>query len=142
MFFNQIFAATVIFVVLLFSSPLVVGQVVYETNEIIITAKTEQCFSVKNGIDHNYKLLSIENKTGSELSVTFEKELWYNNNCVTCEGNPDEHKVSLTIPAENLIQGNCQKDHRELMIFHSSNQEFITDRLTKFQLNNVKYASN
>lgn len=142
MLIKQFFAASVVFVVLFFSSHLGVAQVIYATNELTITAKTERCISVKNGIDHNYNLLSIENKTDHEISVQFEKELWYDDHCVTCGKNNIEHTVFITIPAGSRVQGNCQKDHRELMIFHSSNQEFIKDRLTKFELNNLNSTSN
>lgn len=102
---------------------------------IQIYYKQVDCDDVKNGLFQKYVIFKLINTTDFDIKIEWENQLWYNDKCVTCEGNYDNNNISIIIKAHNKVEGDCTNS--KLSIFSEFKNHADVDKLTKFELNNL-----
>lgn len=108
---------------------------VIANQQVRINAKKISCDDVQNGIFKEMLVLQVVNLTAKKIQVNFEKELWYNNQCTTCNSQYTEHHVELTLNAGEEISGTCATQSR-LRIF-SKMTNLNSSELTLYQINHL-----
>jgi len=98
------------------------------------------------GYDQQWVLLKITNTSGDLLMVEWKNNLWYNNECRTCEVNGQEYQRTVSLDPGKALEGACSVySNGDLTIFvkfidkqyQSSNREV----LTRFELGNLSITS-
>ena len=82
-------------------------------------------------VNHRYLVLRVTNNTNQEITVTFTKKMWYNGNEVI----PDDHEITLTIPANGYIEGDVNDTDRSLLIFSENLGSTVMGKLTNYEIN-------
>ena len=116
---------------------LINGQEKIEKNGVTINSSQIRCTSLQNGTDNMYISLKVHNSNNYPVSIQFDKKMWYDGACVNCESNSDEYKVTLTLAANQTIEGFCDKKDYQLLIFHSMPSGLTTTKLTDFKIENL-----
>jgi uncharacterized protein YcfL len=106
-----------------------------EQENVLIKAKTVSCNDVANGTHKEVVLIQIENKAATPIEVSFKKETWYNNICTTCNKNSAEHKVTVQLGANEIMESSCNSN-KQLNIF-SKMLDMKKSELTKFELKDI-----
>jgi hypothetical protein len=113
-----------------------------ESQDVKVEIKRTDC-RVNSGLDKQYFLVKITNKTQSSVSVNWEMELFYNGSCKTC--GIDEYLWQIDLGPNGIAEGDCQVGSlNKLRLFskfidanYSSN-----DELTGFQFKNLTIETN
>jgi len=110
-----------------------------EKNGVKIYFKYENCSDEVNDIHQENVVLKVVNTTIQNIIVEWDSELWYNDNCRTCNMKNGENHNKIQLNASETKIGSCEKRHqlRELVIFSKFTKYENKVKLTKFQLNNV-----
>lgn len=110
-----------------------------EVESVEIQTLTTLCDRPDQGTSNEYKYIKLINKSDRHVSVSFEKEIWYNGDCFTCERKSDEYTVSFVLNPGQEIAGNCRPEGQEsaLRIFSRMPSGFTKSVLTGFKLNNI-----
>jgi hypothetical protein len=84
-------------------------------------------------------MLKIENNTNYKKRVSWNNELWYNDECVNCNENSNEEYRDIIIEANNIIEGSCDiNTNSTLKIFSKFlNYSFEDWILSDFHLKNL-----
>ncbi len=114
------------------------SQEVINQSGVQITSSQIRCTSTKNGTDNSYISLSLENTTDKQVTVSFYKQLWYNNNCINCNETSEEYLVQQTLSPYEKMEGNCTKENMQLLIFHSMPKHLSKNTLTKHKLIDIQ----
>lgn len=114
-------------------------QTYFDNPNFSIEYKRTDC-DVNSGLDKQYFILKITNKTQNEISLNWEMELFYNDDCKTC--GIDEYKWDYTLGPLASVEGDCAVGaENKLRLF----SKFIDanyssdDELTGFQFRNLHY---
>ncbi len=113
-------------------------EVYFKNSELLITKQTESCNNSANGTYREYIFLKLENLTDKKMEVSFKKELWYNEQCTTCEKNNDEYLMKIVLNPKESISGNCDLRQRALSVFSKMLDKSSNSSLTKFELKNIQ----
>jgi len=96
------------------------------------------CQNTAAGVDMQYTLLKIVNKTAQPITVSYLLACYYDNQCRTCSNS--EYNYSITIPAGQTIEANCnfqRPDDGKLSVF----QKYLTQPnysdFTRYELQNL-----
>jgi hypothetical protein len=108
-----------------------------ENDQVKVEVKRSDCY-VNSGLDKQYFLIRVTNKTPNTVNVNWEMELFYNGDCKTC--GIGEYVWDVDLSPNATATGDCQVgSDNELRMFskfidanYSSN-----DELTGFQLKNL-----
>lgn len=104
------------------------------TQEVDVFVRTEQCHDEVNGMHREYLLLKFVNKTDRDVQVSWQQENYYGNACSTC--GKDEYKYSIKLTGQQIMEGTCADNSRELKVF-VKHLDLKNDRtLSKFELGN------
>lgn len=104
-----------------------------------IEYKRTDC-AVNSGLDKQYFLIKITNKTQSDISLNWEMELFYNGDCKTC--GIDEYKWDYTVGPLTSVEGECAVGaENKLRLFSKFiDANYSSDaELTGFQFSNLEY---
>lgn len=85
-------------------------SLIYEGEGIKITTQAKDCHDDKNGTHRQYLIISIENSTAAAKTISFEKELWYYGECLTCGNSSGEYAVKLDVAANSVLEGSCEEN--------------------------------
>lgn len=108
----------------------------FENESVVITSRIEQCILPKNGTENVNVLLSIRNKTNQKISVGFQQERYYNEQCTTC--GKDEYYFRIALDANAVKEATCeQSGEYGVTVFHHMPNGKAKSRLTDLQLKNV-----
>ena len=113
-----------------------------ENSEVKVEVKRTDCY-VNSGLDKQYFLIRFTNKTHNDVSISWNMELFYNNDCKTC--GIGEYLWQIDIAPNGTAVGDCQVGSlNKLRMFskfidanYSSN-----DELTGFQFKNLTVQTN
>lgn len=110
-----------------------------EKNGVQIYFKYENCNDEVNDIHQENVVLKVVNTTNQNITIEWDTELWYNDNCRTCNMKNGENHNKIQLNAGETKIGSCEKRHqlRELVIFSKFTKYENKVNLTKFQLNNI-----
>lgn len=110
-------------------------KIYFENDEIKIESKLLSCDKPAIDIHNSYVVLKITNKTAQAITVSFQKELWYNEICKSCNDLKEFQSVVTLNPTE-IQEGSCDSKTKELKFFHSSTDS--KTKLTKFELKKIE----
>lgn len=94
---------------------------------------------VNSGLDKQYFLIKITNKTQSEISLSWDMELFYNGDCKTC--GIDEYDWGYTIAPLASVEGECAvgADNKLRLFSKFIDANYSSDaELTGFQFSNLQ----
>lgn len=97
--------------------------------------KVTDCDDEKNGLYQNFVILKVVNTTNFDVKVSFKKEVWYNNECRTCDDYGNEFTTNLSLLSNSEKVGNCKG---ELSIFSEFKDKPDVSKLSKFELVDIK----
>jgi hypothetical protein len=104
-----------------------------------IEYKRTDC-AVNSGLDKQYFLIKITNKTQSEISLNWEMELFYNGACKTC--GIDEYKWGYSVGPLASVEGDCAVGaENKLRLFSKFiDANYSSDaELTGFKFSNLQH---
>ncbi len=107
----------------------------FSNSDVEINYKVSQC-DPSIGYDSEMILLKVENKTSSDILMDWHMILYYSQTCKTCDYF-DEYHYSISLPANNEIQGNCDiNSNYQLKIFSKfiDPNYTLNEQLTSFEL--------
>lgn len=113
-----------------------------ENQEVKLELKRTDC-QLNSGLDKQYFLVRITNKTQNDVSVNWEMDLFYNGDCKTC--GIGEYQWQIDLAPQGVAEGDCANgSENKLRMFskfidanYSSN-----DELTGFQFKNLTVETN
>ena len=114
------------------------GFVYFENNQIRITQQPEDCHDEANGTHRQYIFLQFENLTDKPIIVSFKKELWYNEQCTTCEKTSAEHLMNISLAPKETKAGSCEKREPAFSVFSKMLDKTTNSALTTFELKNIQ----
>lgn len=113
----------------------------FSENGISIYFISTDCIKPEKGTAIQYLFIEVENTTSSAINISFNKEMWYDNVCQTCNANSNEYKIDIQVPANSKIEGNCDAQNKSLRIFSKMLNLDGVRQLTKYELKNIKIES-
>lgn len=110
------------------------------TPELEINFRYAECHDVVNGTHKSIVLLQFVNLTGKQLSVSYNKQAWYNDVCKGCENTP-ESRMGIRLAPNETKTGSCNdKQARQLTIFNKMLNVKAAE-LQKFELGNLQITT-
>ncbi|MBI2271819.1 MAG: hypothetical protein HYU69_15870 [Bacteroidetes bacterium] len=110
---------------------------IYFSEGIEINLKKVDCIDKAKGIEKQILVIELINTNSYPVNISFNKELWYDNNCQTCNSNSDEYTVSLPILENSTVVGDCIAGDKSLSIFVKMLNLENVRQLTKYELKNI-----
>ena len=108
-----------------------------ENNGVFIYIKKVNCDNTMNGVYEEIILLKFVNTTTIDMKINWELELWYDNECYTCN-QYDEYKYSTILIGDELVEGKCKvKENDNMKIFSKFLKYDDVPQLTKIKLLNI-----
>ena len=98
--------------------------------------KQTDCDDVANGLYQKYVIFKIVNTTDFKVNIEWNKQLWYNNYCTTCNKTNENDKVIINIDAHSELIGDCKSE--ELSIFSEFKNHPEVNKLTDFEIIDLK----
>lgn len=116
-------------------------KTVYETGDLIINYKYGECHIPADGLHQEQVFLQFINHTDKEIKVDYDKELWYNNKCITCNSDGLENHHTLILKPGETAEGSCD-NHRDkaFNIVSKVIAPGAKSVLTDFKLNDIKVS--
>jgi len=115
----------------------------FENDSIKIEFAYQNCEYIEQ-FNSEYVIFKITNYTNKNLTIQWEDQLWYDENCINCETNNAENRKQITILASSSSEGKCNINNN-LRIFSKFTSKLEDmpgvnkiNALTKFELTNLK----
>jgi hypothetical protein len=115
----------------------------FENDSIKIEFAYQNCEYIEQ-FNSEFVIFKTTNYTNQILTIEWEEQLWYDENCVNCETNNPENRRQITILASSSSEGECNINNN-LRIFSKFTEklEYMPginkiNALTKFELTNLK----
>ncbi len=120
-------------------------QLYTEKDGIRIEYKYTDC-DFNMGYDQQWVLLKITNTSSDALLVEWKNNLWYNNECKTCDVKSQEYHRSVSIDSGKTLEGTCSLySNGDLTMFvkfiDKRYQNSNPQKLTKFKLASLSITS-
>ncbi len=109
--------------------------------EVEINYQKAECHDIANGIHKKIVLLQFVNLTNKKLSVSFNKQMWYNGKCTGCDNPPEQHFTVVLNPQQTL-EGSCaDKRNKSLYIVDKMLNGSGSSSLSKFELSDIQISA-
>ena len=115
----------------------------FENDSIKIEFAYQNCEYIEQ-FNSEYVIFKITNYTNKNLTIQWEDQLWYDENCINCETNNAENRRQIIILATTSSEGKCNINN-DLRIFSKFTSKLEDmpginkiNALTKFELTNLK----
>ena len=115
----------------------------FENDSIKIEFAYQNCEYIEQ-FNSEYVIFKITNYTNKNLTIQWEDQLWYDENCINCETNNAENRKQITILASSSSEGRCNINNN-LRIFSKFTSKLEDmpgvnkiNALTKFELTKLK----
>jgi len=115
----------------------------FENDSIKIEFTYQNCEYIEQ-FNSEYVIFRITNHTNNNLTIQWEGQLWYDENCINCETNNSENRRQIIISATTSSEGKCNINN-DLRIFSKFTSKLEDmpginkiNALTKFELTNLK----
>ena len=115
----------------------------FENDSIKIEFAYQNCEYIEQ-FNSEYVIFKITNYTNNNLTIQWEDQLWYDENCINCETNNAENRRQIIILATTSSEGKCNINN-DLRIFSKFTSKLEDmpginkiNALTKFELTNLK----
>jgi hypothetical protein len=95
------------------------------------------CNDPENGLYAEYAFLTASNKTQEAIDISWELHMYYNDECISCNGD-SEHQRKITLQPNESIEANCLvNSNSSLKIFSKWTQINNKRVLTKIEFANI-----
>ena len=119
----------------------------FENDSIKVEFAYQNCEYTEQ-FNSEFLIFKTSNYTNQILTIEWEEQLWYDENCINCETDNNESRKQIKIPANSTLVGKCNKNN-SLRIF-SKFTEKLEDMngvnkivaLSKFDLKNLTITYN
>ena len=116
---------------------------IYFENDTVKIEYTYQNCEYTEQFNSEYVVFKITNTTNQNITIDWQEQLWYDENCTNCELDSTEFRKEIKMSANHTISGDC-KTSNNLRIF-SKFTEKLEDMpgvnkivaLSKFELKNL-----
>lgn len=98
----------------------------------------EDCIDEKYGIEKRNLIIELNNLNNYPVTISFKKEIWYDDKCQSCQLNSDEYLVNQMLLKKTTIIGGCKSDNKSLNIFVKMLNLDNVRQLTKYELKDIK----
>jgi hypothetical protein len=113
----------------------------HSSREVEINYQKAECHDIANGVHKQVMLLQFVNLTNKKLSVSFNKQMWYNGKCTGCDNPPEQH-FTITLNPQQTLAGSCaDKRDKSLYVVNKMLNRTSTSALTKFELSNIQISA-
>ena len=82
-------------------------QVLFENQEVKFSSQKVDCEIPSQGLYAEYILIQIENKTSSELKLSWFNDTFYNGNCINCDHSSRDRKRTISLSPAEVVTGEC-----------------------------------
>tara|TARA_B100000795_G_scaffold26201_1_gene17404 strand:+ start:179 stop:625 length:447 start_codon:yes stop_codon:yes gene_type:complete len=120
-----------------------VWEIYFENDSIKIEFAYQDCEYIEQ-FNSEFVIFKTSNFTNQILTLKWEEQLWYDENCINCETDNNESRKQITIPANSTREGKCNENN-SLRIFSKFTLDLDKmpgvnriNALTKFELTNLK----
>ncbi len=113
----------------------------YSENGVEVYLNFRDCISPERGTAKQYLFIEINNNSAVDIKISFNKEIWYDSVCQTCNSSSLEYKINLEVPANGKIKGDCDSKSKSLKIFSKMLNLEGVRQLTKYELKNISIES-
>lgn len=114
-------------------------QLYSSINGIEIYFKYSPC-QLEMGYDQEWVLLKFVNTTSTSKMIEYNKIMEIDGVCVTCNDPNGEYRMSVTLQANEVVQGTCTVNDNRAHHIYSKTIEVganIPDTLTRFELGSL-----
>ena len=108
----------------------------YKDDFILIQSKIIVYESLSDGIKHERIVFKYTNFTKQSLTISFNRNLFYNGKCYGCE--QPERKYTVQLTALETKEYSDKNKNQEYFIFSKDLQGFITNTLDTFHIVNLE----
>lgn len=110
---------------------------ILDNNKVELKYQFIECNDPDNGLYAEYAFLTATNKTNSPVNISWTLHMYYNNECISCDGS-SEHARKLTLQPNESISANCDlSSNSSLKIFSKWTQLKNKRTLTKIEFVNI-----
>ena len=143
-FFYPISLAFIILVpTTLSASNLADWETYFENDSIKIEFAYQDCQYTEQ-FNSEFVIFKTSNFTNQILTIEWEEQLWYDENCINCETDNNENRKQITLLPNLTLEGKCNENN-SLRIFSKFTLDLDKmpgvdkiNALTKFELTNLK----
>ena len=119
----------------------------FENDSIKIEFAYQNCEYLEQ-FNSEFVIFKITNYTSQNLTIEWEEQLWYDENCMNCETNNSENRKQITILSTTSSEGKCNINN-DLRIFSKFTEKLEDmpgvnkiNALSKFELKNLTITYN
>jgi hypothetical protein len=114
-------------------------KLLFEKNQVRIKAILTDCERKDNGTHIQYYYIQIENRSKNNVNISFLKEIWYNNKCISCTGSKNfEYSFSDSFPPNSIKTGDCFiNTEKQYRVFSKMLNVKSNSTLTDFSISEV-----
>ena len=108
----------------------------YKDEFVLIQSKTTVYDNPSDGIKHERIVFKYTNLTKQDISISFNRNLFYNGVCYGC--NQPERRYTVQLKATEVKEYSSKNTESEYFIFSKDLQGFITKTLDSFHIVNLE----
>lgn len=108
--------------------------------ELEINYRHMECHDTVNGTHKGIVALQFVNLTGSQLSVSYNKQAWYNGICKGCE-NTAESRMGIRLAPHETQTGSCDNTKTKALSIYEKMLDVKAAVLQKFELGNLQITT-
>ena len=106
-----------------------------DNQNLKIELKRADC-AINSGLDQQYIFVRLTNKTQNAMSLEWDMELYYNDDCKTC--GVDEYHWNYQLAPSQTVEGECTLDaDKRVRLFTKFLNYPNNSELTGFKFNNL-----
>jgi len=118
-------------------------EIYFENDTVKIEYAYQNCEYTEQ-FNSEYVVLKITNTIKQNITVEWQEQLWFDDNCINCETVNKENRKQITIVSTSVSEGKCNMNN-SLRIFSKFTEDLnkmpgvnTIIALTKFELINIK----
>ena len=115
----------------------------FENDSIKVEFAYQNCEYTEQ-FNSEFLIFKTSNFTNQILTIEWEEQLWYDENCINCETDNNENRKQITLLPNLTLEGKCNENN-SLRIFSKFTLDLDKmpgvdkiNALTKFELTNLK----
>lgn len=113
------------------------AQTYYAENGVEINVAEETCSDTRYGIDKLILVIELKNLNSYPVKISFHKDIWYNNECISCNSTSKEFLVEEILMPNTSVKSNCASQNNKLTIFKKMLNLENVRQLSKYEFKNI-----
>lgn len=111
-----------------------------EQDGVLIQVGEGEYIDDTNNTSHTRYFFRYLNNTNEDVIISFNKELYYGNQCLGCGSNNEEQTFSVKVKANSMRALDSNYYDKTFSIFIKDNNGWIKKQLTDFKLTNIQIS--